>query len=203
MVKKLLLLITIFTSFTMLSQINYGVTTGVNISRLNEEFKAINGSFFNTSSLGLKLGMFSEIPINDKILFSPKIIYSQMGDRDESYDGNGSIDVSRIDYKLDYLTIPLNVRFFNKLYVEIGPQIGILINDKNHNIDLGDLDSSIDIGANLEVGYKINDFRLALNVYHGFTNIFEIEATPPISFRDLNVRNFALSLNLSYVILKK
>ncbi|TCK65000.1 outer membrane protein with beta-barrel domain [Winogradskyella wandonensis] len=200
MIKKVLLFLTVFSSLSALSQINYGVTTGLNISRLNEEFKAVNGSFFNTSSMGLKLGMFSEIPINDKILLSPKLIYSQMGDRDKNYDSSRSLDASNIDYKLDYLTIPLNVRFFDKLYVEVGPQIGILINDSRESLDLGDLDSSIDIGANLEFGYKINDFRVGLNVYHGFTNVFEIEQTPPLSFRDLNIRNFALSFNLNYIV---
>lgn len=201
MTKRLLLLITVFTSFSALSQINYGVTTGINMSRFNEEYKFINGSFFNTSSMGLKLGAFAEIPIAEKIEFTPKIIYSQMGDREENYDR--SLNVSTIDYKLDYLTIPLNIRFFNKFYVEVGPQISILLNSENESLDIGDPDSSIDFGANLGIGYKINDFRLALNIYHAFTNVFEIENNPPFTFRDIDVRNFAISFNLSYVLFSK
>jgi hypothetical protein len=195
--------ILIFTvSIASFSQTKYGITTGLNMSRFNNEFKATNGSYFNTNSIGFKLGGFAEIPLKDKIYFSPKLVFSQIGDRDKDFGEveRRGLDISTIDYKLNYISIPLNVRFFNKLYVEIGPQINLLISDKKESLDLGDVDSNIDLGGNLEIGYKIKDFRIAINAYHGLTNLFEIEENLPLVSNDLNVRNFALSLNFGYIV---
>jgi hypothetical protein len=184
------------------SQIEYGITTGINMSRFNNEFNATNGSYFNTNSIGFKLGGFAEIPLKDKIYFSPKLVFSQIGDRDKDFGEieRRGLDISTIDYKLNYISIPLNVRFFNKLYIEIGPQINLLISDKRESLDLGDVDSNIDLGGNLEIGYKIKDFRVSINAYQGFTNLFEIEENLPLVSNDLNVRNFALSLNFGYIV---
>ncbi|WP_412560648.1 porin family protein [Winogradskyella sp. MIT101101] len=194
---------TLFMSFMISnSQVEYGISTGLNSSRFTNEFRATNGSYFNTSSIGFKLGVFAEIPLKEKILFSPKLIFNQMGDREKDYGDveERGLEISTIDYKLNYISIPLNIRFFNEVYFEVGPQLGILISDNNESLDLGDVDSSLDIGVNFEIGYKIRDFRISLNVYQGFSNIFEIERNPPIVVGELNVRNFALSFNVGYMV---
>lgn len=192
----------LFVSSDCFSQAKYGITAGVNMSRFNDEFKATNGSYFNMGSMGLKLGAFAEIPLKDKIYFSPKLIFNQIGDREKDF-GNveeRGLDISTVDYKLNYISIPLNIRFFNILYIEIGPQLNVLISDKRESLDLGDVDSSLDIGGNLEIGYKIKNFRVSINAYQGFTNLFEIEENLPLISNDLNVRNFAMSLSVSYVV---
>lgn len=184
------------------AQTKYGVTTGLNMSRFNNEFNTFGGTYFNTNSIGLKLGVFAEFPINNNLLFTPKIIYNQMGDREKDFDvvTPQRLNTSTIDYKLDYISIPLNVRFFNKLYLEIGPQIGILVSEKSESLDLGSPKSTLDLGANFELGYQLQNFRVSINAYHGFTNLFEIEEDQPLINKDLSVRNFTLSLNLGYIV---
>jgi hypothetical protein len=193
--KNILLLVGAFTiMFTGYSQIKYGAAFGINHSRFTEKSEATNGAYVSTDNLAIKLGVYSEIPLLEKILFTPKILYSQMGDRNTNFSEDSNLlNVDTIDYKLDYISIPLNIRFFNKLYIALGPQIGFLISDKAESIVLEEKAKTIDLGGNFEIGYAIKDFRFGLNMYQGFSNIFEIS----------EIRNLVYSLNVSYIIGKK
>ncbi len=105
------------------SQTKFGATLGMNTSRFTDEFNTVNGSYINFSSTGFSIGAFAEFEISEKIKFYPKLIYNQIGDREKDF-GNveeRGLDISTIDYKLDYLSIPLNFKFFNKPYLIIGP----------------------------------------------------------------------------------
>ena len=42
----------------------------IKTNRFTNEFRATNGSYFNTSSIGFKLGVFAEIPLKEKILLT-------------------------------------------------------------------------------------------------------------------------------------
>lgn len=181
------------------SQTKYGATLGINTSRFTDEFKTVNGSYFNFSSTGLSIGAFAEFEISEKIKFYPKIIYNQIGDREKDF-GNveeRGLDISTIDYKLDYLSIPLNFRFFNKPYLTVGPQIGILLSEKAESLDLGDLKTSVDFGGNIGIGYPIQDFRIELTFYQGFSTLLEIER----EFNgDIDTRNTYVNFSVGYII---
>ena len=180
------------------SQTEFGTIFGLNTSRFTDEFRPVNGSYINSSSIGFSFGAFAEFNINEKINFYPKIIYNQIGDREKDF-GNverRGLDISTIDYKLDYISIPLNFKFFSKPYLTIGPQFGILISQNNESLDLGDLKSSFDIGGNLGIGYPIKDFRIEITFYQGFSTLLEVEK----EFSDdiIDVRNTYLNLSIGY-----
>ena len=180
------------------SQTEFGTILGLNTSRFTDEFRPVNGSYINSSSIGFSFGAFAEFNINEKINFYPKIIYNQIGDREKDF-GNverRGLDISTIDYKLDYISIPLNFKFFSKPYLTIGPQFGILISQNNESLDLGDLKSSFDIGGNLGIGYPIKDFRIEITFYQGFSTLLEVEK----EFSDdiIDVRNTYLNFSIGY-----
>jgi len=186
----------LFFSVFAYGQIKFGATAGLNISRFHNKYHATNGSYFNFNSSGLRIGLFSEIPVFKNIVFSPKLIYNQIGDREKTnLEFSNGFYTNNIDYKLDYLSIPLNLRFFKKLYVEAGPQFGFLLNQTPLNEDIGETDSNIDFGGNLEIGYAFNDFRISVNAYHGVVDVFELSSFN----RDYQLRNFSLSLNFGYI----
>ncbi len=181
------------------SQTKFGASLGLNTSRFTDEFKTINGSYLNFSSTGLSLGVFAEFEISEKIKFYPKIVYNQIGDREKDF-GNveeRGLDISTIDYKLNYLSIPLNFKFFRKPYLTVGPQIGILISEKAESLNLGDVKTSIDIGGNFGIGYPIQDFRIELTFYQGFSTLLEIERE---FYDDIDTRNTYLNFSIGYTI---
>ena len=186
-------------STSIYSQTKFGAVLGLNSSRFTDEFKTVNGSYFNLSSVGLSIGAFAEFGITEKIKFYPKITYNQMGDREKDFgniEGRG-IDASTIDYKLDYLSIPLNFKFFSKPYLTVGPQIGLLISEKAESVNLGDIKTSVDLGGNFGVGYPIQDFRIELNFYQGFSTLLEIERE---FYNDIDARNTYVNFSLGYII---
>ncbi len=176
------------------------MTLGINSSRFSDEFNTIGGEYINTSSMGLSLGVSSELSISDKISFYPKIIYNQMGDREKNYDGNW-LGLDRIDYKLDYLSIPLNFKFFNKPYILFGPQIGFLISQKAESLDLGEINNTIDFGGNIGIGFPIKDFRIELILYQSLTDIMEIE-TNRFGNEKYKLRNTYINFNISHLLFK-
>ncbi len=181
------------------SQTKFGATLGLNTSRFTDGFKTVNGSYFNFSSTGLSIGAFAEFEISEKIKFYPKIIYNQIGDREKDF-GNveeRGLDISTIDYKLDYLSIPLNFRFFSKPYLTVGPQIGILLSEKAESLDLGDVETSVDFGGNFGIGYPIQDFRIELTFYQGFSTLLEIERE---FNEDIDTRNTYVNFSVGYII---
>jgi len=181
------------------SQTKFGATLGLNTVRFTNEFKTVNGSYFNFSSTGLSIGAFAEFGISEKIKFYPKIIYNQIGDRQKDF-GNveqRGLDVSTIDYKLDYLSIPLNIRFFNKPYLTVGPQIGILLAEKAESLNLGNVRTTFDIGGNFGIGYPIQDFRIELTFYQGFSTLLKIER----EFNDdIDARNLYVNFSVGYIL---
>jgi len=188
--------------FTFLgySQIKYNVTLGINSSRFSDEFNTIGGEYINTSSIGLSLGLSVDLSISDKISFYPKIIFNQMGDREKNYDGDW-LGLDRIDYKLDYISMPLNFKFFNKPYILFGPQIGFLISQKAESLDLGEINNTIDFGGNIGIGFPIKDFRIELILYQSLTDVMEIE-TNRYGNEKYNLRNTYINFNISHQILK-
>lgn len=181
------------------SQTKFGAILGLNTSRFTDVFKTVNGSYFNFSSTGLSIGAFAEYEISEKIKFYPKIIYNQIGDREKDF-GNVEeigLNTSTIDYKLDYLSIPLNFRFFSKPYLTVGPQIGILLSEKAESLDLGDVKTSVDFGGNFGIGYPIQDFRIELSFYQGFSTLLEIERE---FNNDIDTRNTYVNFSVGYII---
>lgn len=194
--KLVIVLIAIFCVQFCYSQTKYGATLGINTSRFTDEFNTVNGSYINFSSTGFSIGAFAEFEINEKIKFYPKVIYNQIGDREIDY--NNYIAIDKVDYKLDYLSIPLNFKFFNKPYLTIGPQFGILMSEKAESLNFGDIKSSIDIGGNIGIGYPIQDFRIELTFYQGFSTLLEIEQE--FSNDIIDVRNTYLNFSIGYNI---
>lgn len=194
----ILIIFLLFATFSY-SQTKFGATLGLNTSRFTDGFKTVNGSYFNFSSTGLSIGAFAELDISEKIKFYPKIIYNQIGDREKDF-GNveeRGLDISTIDYKLDYLSIPLNFKFFSKPYLLVGPQIGFLISEKAESLNLGDIKTSVDIGGNFGIGYPIQDFRIELTFYQGFSTLLEIER----EFNgDIETRNTYVNFSIGYII---
>ncbi len=178
--------------FIALSQNRIGVFAGASNSTLSDGFLEKIGV---ESALGFHLGGLYEMELNEKIAFRPKLTLSFQGDREET--NKTYIDASSIDYKLTYLNIPLNVKFFSKPYIIAGPQVGFLLDTKKGDINFGDLESSIDYGLNLGVGYDFKNIFIELNMYQGLQTLVHIESSSVESV-EVDATNSVLQLSLGY-----
>tara|TARA_B110001450_G_C17447540_1_gene410620 strand:- start:91 stop:687 length:597 start_codon:yes stop_codon:yes gene_type:complete len=194
---------TLFTSFLILftvvsiSQNKIGVLAGANSSTISDGFfKKVYESGFS-----YHLGLVYDLELSNKISFRPKMIFSQQGDRIKTdknyYNGNlTNLSIKVIDYKLTYLNIPLNFKFFNKTYLLAGPQIGFLLSTKKMDLDFGDINKKIDFGLNIGVGRKINDFFVEFNLYQGMSKILKYE----VGSINFDATNSVAQLSIGYYI---
>lgn len=167
---KLLTIALLFCSLSY-SQKNIGIFTGLNYSYFTDGF---GGKIYAENSFGLQLGILYELEINEKISFRPKLSFSQQGDRTKT-EQTSNFELNQIDYKLTYLNTSLDFKFWDKIYLITGPQIGVLVNQKPESTDLGKVKSNVDLGVNLGTGFKVNKLFFELGIYQGLSTLFEYD----------------------------
>ncbi len=182
--KKLLITgILILLPFLTFSQNKFGVFAGVNAATLSDGL--LESVYIGSNSFSFHIGGVYELELKEKIAFRPKLIYSQQGDRED-------LD-NHIRYELTYLNIPLNIKFFKSPYLLFGPQVGILINTKKQEFDLGDF-PTLDYGLNIGGGVDIKDFFVELNAYQGLRTLVEVE----FPNKSIDATNTVIQLSLGY-----
>jgi hypothetical protein len=194
MKKIILIALILFTSITF-AQEKIGILAGINANQTNTGFLTGLRNF----GFGYHIGAVYNFEITENVSFSPKILYSKQGDTSENektfFSGEYSWGTGGLDYELSYLNIPLNFKFFNKTYILFGPQVGILLKTEKLNLDFGDVKNKIDLGINLGIGQKINNFFVELNVNQGFSTIIEFNDN---SKNSENEKNLVAQLTLGY-----
>ncbi|MBF6640906.1 PorT family protein [Flavobacterium sp. J49] len=175
--KKITLFAAVFTCCISFGQNKLGAFTGLNYSYFTD---TPGGQVLAEESFGLQLGIVYEKEIAPKVHFRPKLMFSQQGDRtktpatinfDPMVIGNG-FEMDQIDKKLTYINIPLEFKFWNKIYLLAGPQLGFLINEKAMSSFSQDAKSDIDFGFNLGTGFTVNKLFFEVGIYQGLTTIY-------------------------------
>jgi len=201
--KNKFILAIFFSSITLISfsQNKIGVYAGLNRGTLSDDidnyipFEGINSSFH--------IGALFELKVMDKIMFRPRIEFSQQGDRkktsfEEIDDSKG---VVLLDYKLSYINFPLTFKFFNNPAIIFGPQLGYLVSTTKQSLDYGDINAKIDYGAKLGVLFEFNKIFFEANLYQGFHRIIDTEIpTTPNNQNTERVKatNLVFQLSLGY-----
>jgi hypothetical protein len=163
--KKIIAFFAIFIAIHATSQEKkFGIMAGASNPTLTEgTLQAVNFQY----GLRPHISVFYEMKLNNKIHFRPRLMFASQGSQIANYHYNG---YQYADYTLNYLDVPLDFKFWNKIYVIAGPQAGVLISS---NVPDSQLKSSVDLGANLALGVRIHKVFLELGIYQGFTPILE------------------------------
>lgn len=189
--KKFYVVILILISVKSYSQNTFGFFGGLNLNLTNT---GIYESVGSENSLGLHLGVLYEYELNEKLSLRPKIVFSQQGDGTKT-EVDGVFLPTSLDYKMTYLNVPIDLKYGNKFFAFAGPQIGFLINTKKETADFGDLNSDIDFGVNLGVGYEFNHIFIEFGVYQGLTTIFDYQRVDGV---EKKLKNSLLRISIGY-----
>lgn len=167
MKKRILLSVIILgLSISMGAQnVKFGLKTGLNISSFT------GGELGKNNLFGFHVGGFAEFKLNEKFSLQPELLYSTKGTEVENL----------VKIKVDYLAIPLMVKYYlsEKFSIEAGPQASFLVNDKaefdDGSIPDADIDaSSFDFGLNAGLGYNFNsDLFTQVRYNYGITTVGE------------------------------
>lgn len=190
-------------AFAQSSQPRLGLTAGINLTTLGTA--SSNGLTINYDYRpGFQGGIFAEIPVAEKITFSPQVLFSQKG-------GNVNTVVNGVtlkgDTRINYLDVPLLVDFKVNSGVSlfVGPQVAFLMSQKSNitasmgNLSASDTNTDTDgfrktlIGANVGVGYKVNkDIGLKLHYITDFQRAGS-------GSNDTGERNSGFALSVGYL----
>jgi hypothetical protein len=173
--------------FANAQDVRFGAKVGFN-------FSTINGLEDAETKLGLGLGGFAEIKLNEKFAIQPELMYSMLGAKGKA---------SNETVELGYVVIPVMAKYYvaDKFSLEAGPQIGFLAfakmasYDSNQTIDVKDLFNKTDFGMNFGGNYDFaNNFSAGLRYTAGLTETFKSE------YKDsgLKGKNSNIALTVAY-----
>src|SRR5436190_395490 len=153
------------------------ISAGLNATNAQQTKLGVKGgvSFTGVSSLSGNdrtsghVGLFLQSKINQNWAFQPELLYSGQG---QHY--TNDLDQRKV-LSLDYLQLPLMVQYYPapKVYLEAGPQVGLLLSSQtkdagtgNHNKSNDDNYRSADIGINAGLGVNITN---RIGIYGRYT----------------------------------
>ena len=175
---------------------NVGVKAGLNFSKLSGAKEADL-----STRVSFNVGLMLETELSNHIAFQPEVLFSSQG----SNEVLGSTD---IEYRLNYLNLPLLLKFnlSEVITFDAGPQLGILISARESNTSIHDSDiktifKDTDYGLVFGLSSKFdNGLNLSIRYNLGLQNI---RNTNYSSSNDNKLKNSVFQLSLGYYFNKK
>lgn len=157
--KKLVLAVAVAASSLTFAQ-SFGVKGGMNVSSLSTE----EGLSDQGSKIGFNAGVFMNAPLAENFSIQPELMYSQMGDKYNQTILGTTYARSR---HLDYLTLPVMFQYkaTPALYLEAGPEFGLLLSAKNKFTNETNNSTISETG-----NYKdnLNNFNIGIGIGAGY-----------------------------------
>jgi len=158
----------------------FGLDVGYNSAYLLESQSAHSSDFVS----GFNVGISSDYYFSKAWSLKVKVIYDQKGWGNGYITTNGDILYSDVNFKLNYVTVPVMANWHfgrtRNWYLNFGPYIGFLTSAKEttDNIDVKDSFNSVDGGIALGVGIKIPisdnaKFFIEYDGQGGVVNVFK------------------------------
>lgn len=208
MKKSMLILCTLFLSVTVIAQnqkVKLGVKAGLNISSLTFDESELDSS----TKAGFTAGLMVEVPLAKNFSLQPELLYSQQGTKTSFSDTDVTNSNFRSTIELNYLNIPVMLKYFviEGLSVQAGPQIGILLKANNKyednflgyenqdSFDLKDYSTGIDTSVNFGLGYQLqNKFYTDLRYNISYSNVFKEGDANHFINHDMKNRVFQITI---------
>lgn len=187
--------LTFCTGAVMAQGLSLGVKGGLNFA--NQKFDADGFSVSPDGRTSFHLGLFAVIGAGP-IGVQPEVIYNSVGSKVDL----GSFGEATT--KLNYLTIPVMVRFnFAKIVnIHAGPNFGLLLSakaeDDDGSEDVKDAYKGMDLGLGVGIGLDLPAGLIASARYNlGLSNIAE-----DADGSDFTVKNNVFQLSVGYKFIK-
>ncbi|WP_047545908.1 porin family protein [Psychroserpens sp. Hel_I_66] len=174
-------------------EVKFGAKAGVNFATIGGDVEDADGR------TAFHVGGVAEIMISDKFSVQPELLYSAQGlQQKEEFEGF----TFESKLKLDYINIPIMAKYYvaEGFSIEAGPQVGFLLSAKeefefegdSEEEDVKDAFNSIDFGAGVGVGYRMDSgLNFSARYVLGLSNIFEDSG-------DFSAQNNVIQVSVGY-----
>ena len=191
--KIIFLLLVVYAGTLKGQELKFGVKAGLNLSSLRYDPEPpINFKL----KPGFHIGGIFQYKLSEKFALESQLLYSQQGVKTQLenvmlYGSNpgdpfigppNGITVEATTM-LNYINLPILAKYYFKegLFVNLGPQLGYLINakaeEKNVKFDMKEYYTDIDLGLNGGLGYEFpNGIIVNANYYLGLYDIYDVKS---------------------------
>lgn len=201
--KKVFLAIAFATSCVLVNAQESGATFGGKAGLNFSNLKAEVGDESETGDIrpSFHVGVFANIPFGGALSFSPELVYSGEGSKDEE-------DGEKVTQKLGYLNVPLLLKYNTSsgFFLQTGPQVGLLVGAKTKlefegeevEVDTKDQFEKTAFSWTFGLGYKTTS-GLGLDARYnlGLSNIIKE------SIEDGKLKSNVIQVNLTYTLGRK
>lgn len=166
-----------------------GAKAGANYSNFT------NANFDTEGLVGFHAGAIVGYKINDNFSIQEEFLYSTQGAKIKG----GLMDGE--DVKLSYVTVPILLKYKTNfgLYLEAGPQVGILVDEDFTSLGINSdvkFAEKIDGGVSGGIGYQFqNGLGIGARYYMSFTDVTKIKTTGINN----NFQNNTAQISLFYI----
>lgn len=204
-IKKIILILFLFSGLNAQSQVLLSVIFGDKLNSEGLEFGLEGGvNWSNISTLdannslsSFNLGFYFDFTLkNQWNLYTGVLVKSKLGDLNLSENDLVFLEITsneeqgEYSQKMNYFIVPalLKYNFKNRIYIEGGPQFGLMykswveflsdnddrsIRTREYNKDkINKLDAGITVGTGFKL-MKENGMTLGIKYYHGFANVYK------------------------------
>ncbi|MGM0441874.1 MAG: porin family protein [Elusimicrobiota bacterium] len=169
--------------------LTYGVKGGINITNVTGDDVENDNT---DSKIGVCLGGYADIGINNQFSIQPELLYSQKGYSDPDSD-------SYIAF--DYIEVPMLAKVsVDSLFFNAGPSLGFnasakMVDDDGNDNDLNDV-RSLDLGLAVGAGYDTGIMTIEARYTMGLSNIYDWSDYE--YFDDPDMKNSAITILAGY-----
>jgi hypothetical protein len=188
--------------------LKYGFKLGLNFAKLTD-------SDSGTTRNGLNVGAYLNYKFSDKFAFQPELLYTAQGMKEEGT--SEGIDI-KLTYKLDYIAIPLMIKYYpvKNFNFEFGPQLAFNVkkeleakgNGQTLDFDLDDFfndngidakTNTFDLALNFGLGYELaNGLNFSGRYSMGLTKVFEGSDVVDNNGNSQDIKNSVFTFGLGY-----
>ena len=182
MKKVIFLLLIITTVHSSNAQMTFGIKGGINLASVKETGSGLSSTTSNRTAF--LLGVFGNFQVSDHLKVQPELAYSGMG---------GSILGQ--SFQEEYLIVPVVGQYFltEKLYLQAGPQLGLLMSAKAAGTDIKSSFKTTDLQLLIGGGYHLTD-NISIDARYGFS-LGSISTGSYAAYTD---KNRAFSFTVAY-----
>ncbi|MFZ2907229.1 MAG: porin family protein [Cyclobacteriaceae bacterium] len=201
MKKIMFLAIMLYSTQVVLAQVSGGIKGGINLTnqKWEVEFQGDSDSE-KYNGTGFHIGGYLTKSLSDVVTLQPELMFNVL-----------KADVEDEDFTMNYISLPIMLGYGvenNKLILQAGPQLGVLLSTDPEEMKEDDAIKAIDFSFNF--GGTINFDKLNLSVRYslGLANltgdalIDELEAFLGEDI-DLKIKNNNLQLSVGYKLFGK
>lgn len=155
-------------SQSFFDRLHFGLKAGGNYSDF------YNGDIDTEGIAGFHAGAIVAFDINQKFSVQEEFLFSTQGTKLKGGLSDGK------DLKLSYVSVPIVLKYKTNfgIYIEAGPQIGILVSEDFKEITNNDFAKKIDGGVVGGIGYQFqNGLGVGARYYLGLTDVSKIKST--------------------------